>query len=102
MKTTDEMILDLHEKAGFVLPEGLEHQIKDMGMTGYWTLENDTPEHRAPVPGQLAHDLCAMGYARQVDSSHFRREGTEAAWIDAMHDGDSAAAIKALWEGVCA
>lgn len=94
MKTTDEMILDLHEKAGFVLPEGLWRTPQNL-----WVLGQSQPRRPvAAIDDQLAHDLCAMEFARQAGA--YPRVDWEL-WCDCMIQGDSAAAIKALWEGVC-
>lgn len=94
MKSTDEMILDLHEKAGFVLPEGLKRDTFQ-GSSPFWRY------HGVYSPGaefqQQVHDLCAMGYARQARA--YPRVDWEL-WCDCMIQGDSAAAIRTLWKGV--
>lgn len=108
MKTTDEMILDLVE-AGFVLPEGLLCEtydgfswfLQNHNGRAFWHLEGGQHKH--------AHDLCAMEFARQIrvkdDAGKLTRSDPSDSTIANMRDvlgvGDSAAAIKALWKGVC-
>lgn len=106
MKTTDEMILDLVE-AGFVLPEGTELLGGDLAIKGEAFTEVDTRQNFAAIllRKQLVYDLCALEFARQhrkrVASGEWSDGMLKWAFYKAMHDGDSAAAIKALWEGVC-
>lgn len=103
MKTTDEQILDL-VAAGFVLPKGTELLGSDLAIKCEAFTEVDTRQNFSAIllRKQQAHDLCAMEFARQAYPAKDTWNGTALERCDdAMADGDSAAAIKALWEGVC-
>lgn len=107
--TTDEQILALRDKHGFVLPEGVYHDIVDGSV--WWYFMGAQPCDRAMI-----HDLCAMSFARQVASRRIRegRPESEAYWpfsnggreIRAgaykglMGFGNSAAAIDALYNAL--
>lgn len=86
-KTTDQMILDL-VAAGFVLPEGL--------------YEDGWRIFVAAWPGSpYAHDLCACEFARQADKRPQNELDVSPKYQEfreQMADGDTEAAIKALWE----
>ena len=92
---TDEMILALIERHGFVLPEGLK-----WNRHGFWTTYG-VDSRDVELTDQQAHDLCACEFARQV-----KIKGTRMGWhyhdiwMDAMLDGDSTAAIEALYEAL--
>lgn len=92
MPDTNKMIRDLVAQ-GFALPEGLEHR------DGHWKLTQGMHGFRDlggwhPIPDKQAHDLIACEFARERDS-------VNAPFARAMWSGDTEAAIKALWEGVC-
>lgn len=110
MKTTDEMILDL-VAAGFVLPEGTELLGGDLAIKGEAFTEVDTRQNFAAIllRKQLVYDLFACKCAREL--THGKRNNARALGLlgdpldlfrEWLGKGNTEAAIKALWEGVCA
>lgn len=105
-KTTDQMILDL-VAAGFVLPEGL--RFRKGATSSVWQFREPAAGtdpggwYELPRQGQ-AYDLCALEFARQAYGRKGESEQMFSARLDcvtALAKGDSAAAIQALWKGVC-
>lgn len=102
--TTDEMILALVKSGKFTLPKGLKREDDE-----WWS-------YRAPhafgltLRPKQAHDLCAMHFARGMLARDFdlfrimpsndvmRTDRADYEYHTAIKHGDSAAAIKALWE----
>lgn len=91
--TTDEQILALRDKHGFVLPEGLGFH------DGVW-IRGHHSGHLPLVQEEptKAHDLCAMAFAAQGCSKRIGRQWDK--WSTAMLDGNSAAAIDALYNAM--
>jgi len=107
--TTDQMILALVQRHGFKLPEGLFYEVAD-GLS--WFLQNHNGRkiwHLESGQHVFAHDLCAMEFARQYhnmcDGLTLERPycpacENELSFKKAMGLGDSAAAIKALYDAM--
>ena len=91
-KTVDQMIIELCER-GFTLPYQIER------VRFHDPVLKDTMEYWKRImnnfPDAMAHDLCAMHFAREMCA---RREGTVFEFGMEIASGDSAAAIQALWE----
>jgi hypothetical protein len=95
--TTDEIILAIVATGKFTLPEGVIHA--PMCRPCHWSFGRS----RWALPDELAHDLCAMHFAREMKSWADKGKAPvlHTGFTLHMHDGDSAAAIKALYEAVC-
>jgi hypothetical protein len=99
--TTDEMILALVATGKFTLPEGVERREATFGFLAGWNFDNG--DGVGVGCDDQAHDLCAMHFAREMKSwtDKERAPALHRGFTLHMHDGDSAAAIKALYEAVC-
>jgi hypothetical protein len=101
--TTDEMILALVATGHFTLPDPIGHDAD-----GWFLNVTDTWGVSGKVAGHVIHDLCAAEFARQIRAKDAagkltKRDPSDGAIFDmrwALGDGDSPAAIKALWEAL--
>ena len=104
--TTDEMILALVERRGFVLPEGVKLPGMGIGASGYncWSLDGQGGVAFFDRGSKAIHDLCACEFARRVkarsETHSFPSMGLGEAFRHAMYYGDSAAAIRALYDAM--
>lgn len=95
--TTDETILALVERHGFVLPEGLVFDSLDKGKLSHQWMYGGRliPESKRI---QMMHDLCACEFTRQVCN---RDTPADNEWMEHhMGYGETAAAIRALYEAM--
>ena len=104
--TTDEIILALVERHGFTLPRGL-HRAVGLVCSRWWTEPLVVGGVNNLLTDQQAHDLCACEFARQVvgndrwtDNLIDNHEKLIELWDVRMTEGDSAAAIRTLYEAM--
>ena len=95
---TDDKIMELVNKHGFKLPDGLESPVPSVIDRWYRYAEYG---YVAMIPTQQAHDLCAMAFARQIPGRPVAsdREAIVPVYVY-LQSGNSAAAINALWEAM--
>jgi hypothetical protein len=104
--TTDEIILAIVATGKFTPPEELKPLGLGKGRSGHrcWELRGDsgTPTYY-DSGSRVVYDLCAMHFAREMKSWTDKDKAPvfHRGFTIYMHDGDSAAAIKALYEAVC-
>jgi hypothetical protein len=105
--TTDEMILELVETGKFTLPPDVVKVFDPVDKCECFALDmkgmRTGKKTHVLLSNQQAHDLCAMHFAREMKSwtDKERAPAFHRGFTVYMHDGDSAAAIKALYEAVC-
>lgn len=100
--TTDDMIIALVATGKFTLPERLRKWYASTNRIarrlGFrWEIQVDTLHWCRLANNQQAHDLCACHFAREMDerTGNDLCAGTD--FMGLMSNGDSAAAIEALW-----
>ena len=97
---TDEMILALVEKYRFTLPI---HYAGNKHATHRWFIDERMSfgdgQNVAMLTDQQAHDLCAMHFAREsIGGDNYGKLSKR--WDACMSEGDSAAAIRELYEAL--
>jgi hypothetical protein len=103
--TTDEQILELVATGKFKLPEGLRVPSSDRRPGEINWYYNTSYFGGSPIHDQHARDLCAMHFAREAMASGYQATPGEGyVWDEKvghhLSSGDSAAAIKALYDAV--
>lgn len=100
--TTDEMILALVATGKFTLPEELEVVGVDLALRSQYFDEvgQKLDIKCILLKKRIAHDLCAMHFAREAKNIDLSAYEWQDSWWVPLTTGDSAAAIKALWEAV--
>jgi hypothetical protein len=102
--TTDEQILELVATGKFTLSQGLRVPSSDRRPGEINWYYNTSYFGGSPIHDQHAHDLCAMHFARETGPhGSFRTNWKLKTWdaiSTALLVGDSAAAIKALYDAV--
>jgi hypothetical protein len=105
--TTDEMILELVETGKFTLPPDVVKAFYPVDKCECFALEmkdvRTGEKAHVFLSNQQAHAICAMHFAREMKSwtDKERAPVFHTGFTLHMHDGDSAAAIGALYEAVC-